>query len=235
MGQEALLKVRDLTAGYGEVSILKNISFDLREGDITLLLGTNGSGKTTLLKTIAGLLNASSGKIIFDGKDITGLPVAERRRIGITFASEDTYFPTLTVKENLLMSMGRQHRDYEQKFEEIFHFFPELEERARSRASSLSGGQRKMLIMGRAIVSGGRIIVIDEPSSGLSPLFVDKIIDSLTVLKKKKQTILLAEQNVEFASLAEELGILDEGRMAFFGRKEEALDNDVIRKTYFSI
>ena len=235
MERNLLLKISDLSSGYGEMGILRNVSFDLREGDITLLLGTNGSGKTTLLKTIAGLLKATSGKIIFDGKDITGIPIAERRRLGIIFASEDTYFPTLNVKENLVMSLGKNHENYEEKMKEIFQYFPELREMAKSKASSLSGGQRKMLIMARAIASEGKLIVIDEPSSGLSPLFVEKIITLLERLKNMKQTILLAEQNVEFVSLAAEVGILDEGRIAFFGSKDNALQNDVIRKTYFSI
>lgn len=236
MEKEQVLEVEGLRSGYSGMQVLNNVNLNLYGGETLVVLGPNGAGKTTLLKSILGLIPLDGGKTFLKGNDITSVHPSKRRRLGIAYASEDTYFPTLTVLENLTMaSIGTDRKEREIRLNQVYEVFPELKERAESKASSLSGGQRKFMIIGSVFMSKAEVLLIDEPSGGLSPLYVEKIINSLEVLKRAGRSILLAEQNVEFVSLADRLCILEGGSISFDGSREEAERNDSIRKSYFSL
>lgn len=235
MEKEVLLKVEGISSGYSGLRVVENVSIEVNKGEVVLIVGSNGAGKTTFLKTISGLLPKESGSVFLNRKDISTLSIREKRRNGLAYVSDDTYFPTLTVKENLKMSASRSREGSKEKINEVYRVFPELKERLKSKAGSLSGGQRKMLIMAMAMVSDPVLLILDEPSGGLSPLFVEKIIDSIELLKKSGKSILLAEQNVEFMTLADRVYVLDFGKISFSGNPEQAIRDDAIRKAYFNL
>lgn len=236
MEKEQVLEVEGLSSGYSGMQVLNNVNLHLSRGETLVILGPNGAGKTTLLKSIMGLIPLDGGKTLLRGRDVSRIHPSKRRSMGVAYVSEDTYFPTLTVLENLTMaSIGMDKKDREKRLNQVYEVFPELKERAGSKVSSLSGGQRKFMIIGSVFMSKAEVILIDEPSGGLSPLYVEQIIDSLDVLKRAGRSILLAEQNVEFVSLADRLCILEEGTISFNGSPEEAEKNDSIRKSYFSL
>lgn len=223
-------------SGYQGLQVIWDVQVKVNKGETVLIIGPNGAGKTTFLKSIMGILKINEGKVQYKGTDITKVPLRLKQSLGILYLSEDTFFNSLTIKENLRMgSIFQTSEQARLKMKEVFEVFPELEERQKNKCSSLSGGQRKMLIMARAIMGDPELLVIDEPSGGLSPLFVDKIIDVLHLLKERGISILLSEQNIEFASLSDRIYVISNGRIPFSGTKEEALENDLVRKTYFSI
>lgn len=233
MGKEVVLEVQGLRSGYSGMQVLNNLNLNLSKGETLVVLGPNGAGKTTLLKTIIGLVSMDAGTLMLRGNDISRTKPSKRRRQGIAYVSEDTYFPALTVYENLMMaSLGQDKEERERRLHEVF---PELKERANSKVSSLSGGQRKFMVIGTVFMSNADVILIDEPSGGLSPLYVQQIISSLSRLKMEGRSILLAEQNVEFVTLADRLCILEGGMISFDESPEEAEKNDSIRKSYFSL
>lgn len=233
MEREAVLEVESLSAGYGSMQIIWDCSLRVVEGETLLLLGSNGSGKTTLLRAIMGFMPPMHGRILFAGREITKLPVHARARLGMTYSSESSIYPAMTVRENLLMSCLRDRAESGKRMEAVFRVFPDLERFRTKRASGLSGGQRKMLSVGRVLMARPRLLVIDEPSSGLSPLFTERIIESLGVLKKMGITMLVSEQNTEFIRLSDRVMVLDHGRVVFTGSEDEAERNEAIHSAYF--
>jgi len=232
--KEVLLRVDGISSGYSGLRVVENVSIEVNKGEVVLMLGSNGAGKTTFLKTVSGLLPKELGSVFLDGKDLSNMSIRDRRRSGLTYMSDDTYFPTLTVKENLQMSISGKG-NLNDNLNEVYDVFPELREKSKSKAGSLSGGQRKMLIIAMAMVSDPLLLILDEPSGGLSPLFVEKIIDSIALLKKSGKSILLAEQNVEFLTLVDKVYVLDFGKVSFAGSPEQAIKEDSIRKAYFNL
>lgn len=230
-----MLKVIDIVCGYGDLEIIKGISFDIEEGQVKVLLSLNGSGKTTLLKSLSGIIPIRSGRIILDGKDITDESPRERVRRGMLYVPEWGIFPTLSVRENIILasSVGKRKSNFDLSL--IDEWFPDLNGRLSERAASLSGGQRKILMLAMAVASGSKMLLLDEPSSGLSPSFVDRVLDTLKLLKEKGVTLLIAEQNPSFSEISDELIILELGKIISKGKYEELRKNDEIQKKFFSL
>lgn len=232
-----LLKVSDLESGYGLVKVLRGISLSISEGDSVVLLGVNGAGKTTLLKTIVGLLRATKGKIEFDSEDITKLKPNRRIKKGISYMSELAIFPNLTIEENLDLGGYFQDRDENLKrIEKMYEYFPDLKKFRNKMAGSLSGGQRKMLGVAKAFMSNPKIVIMDEPSSGLSPKFVKKVIEVIKSFHEEyKTTMFIAEQNISFLDIADKVYVLDMGNVTFEGSVEELKSNEKLREAYFGV
>lgn len=217
------------------MQIIWDCSLAVHMNETVLLLGSNGAGKTTLLKGIMGFLPARSGSIYFEGRDLTGVPVHIKSRLGITYSSESSIYPMMTVRENLLMSCMRSREGFGKRASEVFNIFPDLQKFENSRASGLSGGQRKMLSIGRVMMARPKLLLLDEPSSGLSPLFTGKIIEALQVLRELGIPMLISEQNTEFTRLADSVMVLDHGRVVFSGSESEAERNEAIHSAYFGV
>ena len=233
---QPLLEVKGLTAGYGQIQVLWGVDLSVRQNESIVLLGANGAGKTTLLKTLMGLIEARAGHIRFDGVDITQLRTDRRVRRGIVYMSDTSGFPDLTVEENL--AVGAQllsKSELQQVTNEVYAIFPILAERRRALAGSLSGGQRKMLGVAKALAAKPRLLVMDEPSSGLSPLFVKEVVRTLAQLRERHLALLVAEQNVRFLNLADQVYTLDNGRIGFTGTVAMMHENDALRRAYFGL
>ena len=231
-----MLRIGDLEAAYGSVQVLWGIHLEVREGETVVLLGANGAGKTTTLKAIIGLVRASGGRIVFQGEDITQLRTDRRVKRGISFMSETCGFPGLTIDENI--RIGAQFlpsREIARRCAELYDVFPALAGRRRSLASSLSGGQRKMLGLAKALAGRPRLVVMDEPSAGLSPLLVSTVIDVLRRLRGEGVSYLIAEQNVKFLELADRVYTVDGGRIGFTGTVAQMRENDAVRRAYFGL
>ncbi len=235
MEQKAVLEAEGISAGYGRMQIIWDCSLSVREKETVLLLGSNGSGKTTLMKGIMGFLPPMAGRVHFNGRDVTGMRVHEKARLGIVYSSESSIYTLMTVRENLVMSSVYRREGMEERMRRVFEVFPDLRKYEKQRASSLSGGQRKMLSVGRTMMASPSLLMLDEPSSGLSPLFTERIIDALRVLKDMGIPMLISEQNVEFTRIADSVLVLDHGRVVFSGSESEAERNDAIRSAYFGI
>ncbi len=230
-----MLRVEGLVCGYGDLDIIKGISFDLNDNGIKVILSLNGGGKTTLLKTLSGLLPTKRGKIILDGTDITNAPPRVRVKKGILFIPEWGVFPTLTIRENLIIAASVGNRSSANEALGALSYFPELKNRFADKAGSLSGGQRKMLMLAMAVASGARTLLLDEPSSGLSPSYVEKVLEAIKVMRNENLTFLIAEQNPSFSEISDELMILELGTIISKGKYEEIRKNDEIRKKFFSL
>ncbi len=232
----ASLEVRGLQAGYGAMQVLWGIDMQVQPGQTVLLLGANSAGKTTLLRTLIGLLPCRGGQIVFDGERIEELRPDQRIRRGIAFMSELGVFPTLSIDENIALggyflapSRMRQRR------EELFGLFPDLAKKHRDAASTLSGGQRKMLGIAKVLVAEPRLLLMDEPSSGLAPVFVKQVIDVLRTTIGTGTSLLIAEQNVAFLALADRGYLLDHGKVRASGTREELEASDAVREAYFGL
>lgn len=232
----ALLEINNLEVHYGVIHALKGISFEVNEGEIIALIGANGAGKTTTLHTISGILQASSGNIIYDGKDITKVQAHKIVNLGISQVPEGRrVFAQLSVLENLkLGAFIRKDKDgIEEDLRNIYERFPRLEERKNQLAGTLSGGEQQMLAMGRALMSRPRIILMDEPSMGLSPIYVSEIFDIIKSINKDGTTVLLVEQNAKKAlSIADRAYVLETGMIALFGDAKDLMNNDTVKKAY---
>ncbi len=232
----AMLEVKDLEVYYGVIRALKGISFEVNQGEVIALIGANGAGKTTTLHTITGLLQAKSGTITFEGRDITRMPAHTIVKQGIAHVPEGRrVFSNLTVYENL--RMGAYTRTDKNEIEEtlqiVYQRFPRLEERKNQMAGTLSGGEQQMLAMGRALMSHPRLIVMDEPSMGLSPIFVNEIFDIIEKVSAGGTTVLLVEQNAKKAlSIADRAYVLETGNIVLSGPARELLEDDSIKKAY---
>nr|WP_211230022.1 ABC transporter ATP-binding protein [Desulfovirgula thermocuniculi] len=231
-----MLEVKDLEVYYGAIRALQGISFSVEKGEIVTLIGANGAGKSTTLRTISGLLVPRRGEIFFQGQKITRLPAHKIVRMGISHVPEGRQiFPNLTVKENLLMgAYTRNNRaEVEQSLEEVMTRFPRLRERAKQLAGTLSGGEQQMLAMGRGLMSKPTLLLLDEPSMGLSPLLVEEIFEIIKSINRQGTTILLVEQNAYMAlQVAHRAYVLETGRIVLHGKAEELRANPRIRSAY---
>ena len=233
-----MLEVKDLSVYYGVIQALKGISFEVEEGDVIALIGANGAGKTTTLHALTGLIPVKSGSIVFEGKDITKVPGYKLVSMGIAHVPEGRrVFAQLTVLQNL--KMGAYTRNNKQESEEtiqkIYKRFPRLEERKNQLAGTLSGGEQQMLAMGRALMSHPRLIVMDEPSMGLSPLYVNEIFEIIKEISAEGTTVLLVEQNAKKAlSIANKAYVLETGKIVLRGDAKELMNNDQVKKAYLS-
>ena len=233
---QPLLAVAGATAGYRRLQVLWGVDLTIGEHESVVLLGANGAGKTTLLRAIMSLVELWDGRIDFAGEDITRLRTDQRVRRGIVFMSETSGFPGLTVDENILI--GAQFlpkRLARGRAEAIYATFPVLGERRRSLAGSLSGGQRKMLGIAKALAGNPRLLVMDEPSAGLSPLLVKEVVGVLGQFRDRSLALLIAEQNVKFLELADRVYTLEGGRVGFSGTVAAMHANDALRRAYFGL
>ena len=234
----ALLEVKGLEVFYGVIQAIKGISFEVNQGEIIALIGANGAGKTTTLQTITGMIPSKAGTIIYDGKDITRTPGHKLVPMGIAHVPEGRrVFAELTVLQNL--KLGAYTRSDKGEVEEtlkmIYRRFPRLEERKNQMAGTLSGGEQQMLAMGRALMSHPKLIVMDEPSMGLSPIYVNEIFDIIQSINKDGTTVLLVEQNAKMAlSIANRAYVLETGTIALSGDARELMNDDSVKKAYLS-
>lgn len=232
----ALLEVKDIQVYYGMIQALKGVSFEVNEGEVIALIGANGAGKTTTLHTVTGLLRSKSGQIIFDGQDITRIPPHKIVTMGMAHVPEGRrVFSNMTVLQNLKMgAFTRTDKDeIEDTIRKVYKRFPRLEERQGQTAGTLSGGEQQMLAMGRALMSKPRIILMDEPSMGLSPIFVNEIFDIIKEVSESGTTVLLVEQNAKKAlSIADRAYVLETGRIILDGDADDLLNDESVQKAY---
>ncbi|ARE77013.1 MULTISPECIES: ABC transporter ATP-binding protein [Streptomyces] len=232
----ALLKVEDLKVAYGKIEAVKGISFEVNEGEIVCLVGTNGAGKTTTLRTLSGLIKPKSGTITFDGQPLAAVPAHKIVSLGLAHSPEGRHiFPRLTIAENLqLGAFLRTDKDgIEQDVQRAYEMFPILGERRKQAAGTLSGGEQQMLAMGRALMSRPKLLMLDEPSMGLSPLMMQKIMATIKELKATGMTILLVEQNAQAAlSLSDSAHVMEIGKIVLSGTGRDLLHNEDVRKAY---
>ena len=234
-----MLEVENVSAAYGMVQILWDVSFKIKEKEIVSIIGPNGAGKTTLVKTIIGLLPAKSGTIRFKGENIEKLPPYEIVRKGITLIPEGRdIFPRMTVEENLLLgayTVKDKHAVYESK-EKVYQLFPVLKKKEKALAQTLSGGEQQMLVICRSLMSNPELLILDEPSLGLAPIIVEKVLDTLSKINEDGVTILLVEQNIrDSLNLANRGYVLEEGKIIIEGEGRELLSNDHIKEVYLGI
>jgi branched-chain amino acid transport system ATP-binding protein len=231
-----LLEVAGLAAGYRRLQVLWDVDLVIHEHESVVLLGANGAGKTTLLKAIMSVVEVWAGRIDFAGEDITRLRTDQRVRRGIVFMSETSGFPGLTIEENVLIGAEFLPKNRaRQRIDELYAVFPALAERRRALAGSLSGGQRKMLGIAKALVGNPRLLIMDEPSAGLSPRYVKEVIGVLAQFRDKQLALLIAEQNVKFLVLADRVYTLDNGQIGFAGTVAAMQENDALRRAYFGL
>ena len=231
-----LLELKGIESGYGRVQILWGIDLDVAAGETVLLLGANGVGKTTILRTVIGLLPCWKGEISFGGKPLQTLKPSERIHRGISYMSEFGVFPDLSITENIrLGGYFLSNAEVRRRAERLFVLFPDLAERRRSIAASLSGGQRKMLAIAKALIAEPQLLLMDEPSSGLAPVFVRQVIDILKIIITKGTALLIAEQNVAFLTFADRGFLVDGGRVRLSGTRAELAQSDAVRATYFGV
>ncbi|MFZ3556816.1 MULTISPECIES: ABC transporter ATP-binding protein [unclassified Streptomyces] len=232
----ALLEVEDLKVAYGKIEAVKGISFSVEEGQVVTLIGTNGAGKTTTLRTLSGLLKPSAGKITFGGQPLASVPAHKIVAMGLAHSPEGRrIFPRLTIMENLQLGafLRRDQAAVEKDMQRAYELFPILGERRKQAAGTLSGGEQQMLAMGRALMSQPKLLMLDEPSMGLSPIMMQKIMATINELKAQGTTILLVEQNAQAAlSLADQGHVMEVGSIVLSGTGENLLHDESVRKAY---
>ncbi|HZV20382.1 MAG TPA: ABC transporter ATP-binding protein [Hyphomicrobiales bacterium] len=236
MRDGAILKAEGIEAGYGSIQVLWGAGIFVPRGETVVLLGANGAGKTTLLKVLMGLVPAWNGAIIFDGQEITNVRTDRRVRAGMAYMSEIGCFPGLTIDENIRIGgQFMSQADLRRRLVQLYETFPALAGRRHALASSLSGGQRKMLGIAKALAGNPRLVVMDEPSSGLSPLLVKEVLGVLAEFARQGLSLLIAEQNVNFLKLASRVFILAGGRIGFEGTVDELHADDALQREYFGL
>lgn len=232
----SMLEVKDLKVNYGMIQAIKGVSFHVEQGEVIALIGANGAGKTTILHTITGLLAPKEGSVIFEGTDITKIPAHKIVPMGMAHVPEGRrVFANLSVLQNLKMGAytRKDKAELQETLKMIYERFPRLEERQNQLAGTLSGGEQQMLAMGRALMSHPKIILMDEPSMGLSPIYVNEIFQIIQDVSKTGTTVLLVEQNAKKAlSIADRAYVLETGNIVLEGRASTLLDNDDIKKAY---
>ncbi len=232
----AMLEVKGLQVHYGMIQAIKGIDFEVNKGEVVALIGANGAGKTTILHTVSGLLQASSGSIHFEGKDITRMPGHKIVSLGMAHVPEGRrVFAQLSVYENLLMGAytRKDKQEIRESLDMVYSRFPRLEERKTQPAGTLSGGEQQMLAMGRALMSHPSIILMDEPSMGLSPIFVNEIFDIIKEVSATGTTVLLVEQNAKKAlDIADRAYVLETGKIVLSGKADELKNDDAVKKAY---
>ena len=232
----ALLEVKDLEVNYGLIKAVKGVSFEVNEGEIVALIGANGAGKTTVMHAMNGLIGKSGGSVVFDGTDITSIKAHKLVSMGMAQVPEGRrIFGELSVFDNLKLGYysKKDKAEFEKRLEEIYASFPILKERSGQIAGTLSGGEQQMLAMSRALMSSPRLLLLDEPSMGLSPLYVNTIFDMIKKVNSLGTTVLLVEQNAKKAlSIASRAYVLEIGNIVKTGTGAELLDDEDIRKAY---
>ena len=235
----ALLEVRDLEVSYGVIKALKGISFEVNEGEIVTLIGANGAGKTTTMQSVIGLIPKKGGTVIYDGEDITKTPCHKIVHLGMSQVPEGRrIFQELTVYENLLMGAYSKKKDehFEEDLEKVYKRFPRLAERKNQIAGTLSGGEQQMLAMGRALMSRPKLLMLDEPSMGLSPLLVDEVFDIIKDINKDGTTILLVEQNAgKSLAISDRAYVLETGSIVLSGTGAELAASEEVKKAYLGV
>lgn len=232
----SMLKVTDLQVYYGVIQALKGISFEVNEGEVIALIGANGAGKTTILHTVTGLINQKAGKIEFEGKDISHTPAYKIVAEGMAHVPEGRrVFAELSVYDNLMMGAytRKDKKEIAETLAMVYKRFPRLEERKKQMAGTLSGGEQQMLAMGRALMSKPKIILMDEPSMGLSPIFVNEIFDIIKAVSASSTTVLLVEQNAKKAlSIADRAYVLETGKIILEGDAKVLMNDERVKKAY---
>ena len=232
----AMLEVKDLEVYYGMIQAIKGISFEVNEGEVIALIGANGAGKTTTLHTITGLLKPKKGSVIFEGKDISKIPAHKIVPMGMAHVPEGRrVFAQFTVLQNLMMGAYTctDKAEIEDSLSLVYRRFPRLEERKNQLAGTLSGGEQQMLAMGRALMSKPKIILMDEPSMGLSPILVNEIFDIIQSVSAGGTTVLLVEQNAKKAlSIADRAYVLETGKITLEGKAADLLNDPSVQKAY---
>ncbi|MDE7362147.1 MAG: ABC transporter ATP-binding protein [Oscillospiraceae bacterium] len=232
----SMLEIKGLEVYYGAINAIKGVSFDVEQGEIIALIGANGAGKTTILHTITGLVSAKRGSIMFNGKELTKTPAHRIVGMGMAHVPEGRrVFSQLSVYENLMLGAytRKDKTEINESIERVYERFPRLKERRTQSAGTLSGGEQQMLAMGRALMSKPSIILMDEPSMGLSPLYVSEIFDIIQEINKSGTTVLLVEQNAKKAlSIANRAYVLETGNIALSGDAHELMDNEQVKKAY---
>ena len=234
-----MLEVENVSSGYGLIQILWDISFKIGEKEIVSIIGPNGAGKTTLVRTIMGLLPAKNGTIRFKGENIENLPPYEIVKKGVTLIPEGReIFPRMTVEENMLLgayTINDKDAVKESK-EKIYQIFPVLRKREKALAQTLSGGEQQMLVIGRSLMSNPELLILDEPSLGLAPIIIAKVLDTLRKINEEGVAVLLVEQNIrDSLNIADRGYVLEEGKIIIEGKGRELLTNDHIKKVYLGI
>ena len=236
MENETMLTVENLQVYYGAINAIKGISFDVKKGEVIALIGANGAGKTTILHTITGLVGAKSGSIKFGGKELTKTPAHKIVSMGMAHVPEGRrVFAQLSVYENLMLGAytRKDKAEIAESLANVFKRFPRLDERRTQAAGTLSGGEQQMLAMGRALMSKPSIILMDEPSMGLSPLYVNEIFDIIQEINKSGTTVLLVEQNAKKAlSIANRAYVLETGKIVLSGNAQDLMNDDSVKKAY---
>jgi branched-chain amino acid transport system ATP-binding protein len=231
-----LLDAKGVDAGYGTMQVLWGVDLDVRAGETVLLLGANGAGKTTFLKSLVGLVEARHGSITLGGTELTKMRSADRMKLGMTYMSELAVFPDLSIDENIRVgAQALGHADPGSRADELYALFPVLRDKRRDAASSLSGGQRKMLGIAKALAAEPKLLVMDEPSAGLSPLFVKEVLRILSGLQGHGIALLIAEQNIGFLEVATRVFVLEGGRIRFSGTVAEMSGNEELHRAYFGL
>ena len=232
----SMLKVENLSVHYGMIQAVRDVSFEVNEGEVVSLIGANGAGKTTILRTLSGLVRPSAGKIQFLGKEIQKMPAQKIVAGGLSQVPEGRHvFPGLTVMENLEMGafLKKNREENQTNLKKVFSRFPRLEERKNQDAATLSGGEQQMLAMGRALMSTPKLLLLDEPSMGLAPIFIQEIFDIIQDIQKQGTTVLLIEQNANKALAISDRGyVLETGKIVLSGTGKELASSDEVRKAY---
>lgn len=231
-----MLEVEGFSAGYQGNDVIHDVTFRVDTGEAVMVIGSNGAGKTTLFRAMCGLLSPSSGRVLFEGDDITGIPAERIARLGMKFVSAERHlFPRMTVQENLLLGAYPRKPDPE-TMSIVLDLFPRLAERRRQHAGKMSGGEQQMLAVGRALMSKPRLIVLDEPSTGLAPLLARATYEALSVLRERGLTVLVAEQQVPLAMAFSDRGyVLENGFIRLRGTTKELAANPAIRSAYLGV
>lgn len=232
----AMLEVKNLDVHYGVIQGVRNVSFEVNQGEVVSLIGANGAGKTSILRTISGLVRPSNGTITFEGQEIQKTPAQKIVASGLSQVPEGRHvFPGLSVLENLEMGafLRKNREENTQNLKHVFQRFPRLEERKTQDAATLSGGEQQMLAMGRALMSQPKLLLLDEPSMGLAPIFIQEIFEIIKDIQKQGTTVLLIEQNANIAlSIADRGYVLETGKVILSGTGKELLASDEVRKAY---
>lgn len=232
----SMLKVENLSVHYGMIQAVRDVSFEVNEGEVVSLIGANGAGKTTILRTLSGLVRPSAGKIQFLGKEIQKMPAQKIVAGGLSQVPEGRHvFPGLTVMENLEMGafLKKNREENQANLKKVFSRFPRLEERKNQDVATLSGGEQQMLAMGRALMSTPKLLLLDEPSMGLAPIFIQEIFDIIQDIQKQGTTVLLIEQNANKALAISDRGyVLETGKIVLSGTGKELAASDEVRKAY---